>query len=54
MAILIASGKSLKLEKTGDHFYIKDVFESNELATLSAGLLKWEKGYLLYYAELIL
>ena len=47
MAILVASGKSLKLGKTGDHFYIRDVFESNDIATVSAGRLKWEKGYLL-------
>ena len=47
MAILVASGKSLKLKNTSEHYYIKDVFESNELATMSAGREKLEKGFLL-------
>ena len=47
MAILVASGKSLKLENTAEHYNIKDVFESSELATMSAGREKLEKGFLL-------
>ncbi|MFC1908079.1 hypothetical protein ACFLWT_01570 [Chloroflexota bacterium] len=47
MTILIASGKSLKLEKSSDKFYLKDVYGSNDLAPLSAGCEKMEKGFLL-------
>ena len=47
MAILVASGKSLKLNKTSEYYHIKDVFESNKLATMSAGQEKMKKGFLL-------
>ena len=47
MAILISNGKSQELVKISDHFYIKDVFDSNGLATLSGGVEKFEKGFLL-------
>lgn len=47
MTILVASGKSLKLNKTSDYYYINDVFGSNELATMSAGRELMKKGFLL-------
>ena len=45
MTILVASGKSLKLQKISDHYYFNDAFGSNELATMSAGRELLKKGF---------